>query len=283
MKVLVSAARGRTGSAIVQALRMRADAPLVRGMVHRSPGIDLPGVEWQAGDLHDAASVEAAMRGVDAIVHYAPAFDAAEVDIGRRMIDTAGRLGVRRFVHVSVIHPEIAALPNHRAKLAVESHLVDSGLDWTVLRPQHYMQNVEPRAAVESGFVSMPYPVTTTLGQLDQHDLAEAAAKVLCENGHGQATYDLASDEHLSVEKICEIISNVSGRPVQARQVPVERAFERIEARMGSLPEYTASGLKTLFGYYAAHGIKGNSNVLRWLLGRPATSFEAYVRRSLAR
>ena len=45
-------------------------------------------------------------------------------------------------MYISVIHPEIDDLVNHKAKLAVESHLINSRLDWTVLRPQHYMQNI---------------------------------------------------------------------------------------------------------------------------------------------
>jgi len=37
-----------------------------------------------------------------------------------------------------------------------------------------------------------------------------------------------------------------------------------------------------LFDHYGRYGISGNSNVLSWLLGRRPTSFDQYVRRSLA-
>jgi hypothetical protein len=37
-----------------------------------------------------------------------------------------------------------------------------------------------------------------------------------------------------------------------------------------------------LFDHYGRYGITGNPNVLTWLLGRPPTSFDEYVQRSLA-
>ena len=33
--------------------------------------------------------------------------------------------------------------------------------------------------------------------------------------------------------------------------------------------------------HYTAHGLSGNANVLRWLLGREPTTFAAFVKREL--
>ncbi|MGD9944374.1 MAG: SDR family oxidoreductase [Burkholderiaceae bacterium] len=284
MKALVSAARGRTGSRIISALLARPDCPAIRGMVRGATERDPapPGLEWHRCDMRDDAAVSRAVQGVDAVIHYAPAFDPDEASFGRRMIAAARRHGAKRFIYISVIHPGIRALPNHRAKLEVESCLVDSGLDWTILRPQHYMQAIDPCAAVAAGFVEMPYPVATRLGQVDMRDLAEAAAQVLCEPGHGHATYDIASDEHLSVEDICQRIAMASGRPIEPRAIPVDEFLARVRHRRGPLTPYAEAGFRTLFDYYAAHGIRGNSNLLRWLLRRSATSFSDYASRRLA-
>jgi len=151
-----------------------------------------------------------------------------ETIMGTGMIDAAQTLGVRRFVYISVIHPEIDDLINHKAKLAVEAHLIKSRLDWTVLRPQHYMQNIAVAKVVQDGRLVMPYPITTRLGHVDMQDLAEAAARVASEDGHSSATYDISAEENLSVEEICKIISRISGKSVQAQAIDPSQLIEII-------------------------------------------------------
>jgi uncharacterized protein YbjT (DUF2867 family) len=46
--------------------------------------------------------------------------------------------------------------------------------------------------------------------------------------------------------------------------------------------DWRSDAMTRLFDHYGRYGITGNPNVLSWLLGRPPTSFEAYVRRSMA-
>ena len=87
---------------------------------------------------HDAVVFSAGAGGGNPARTYAVDRDAAT-----RVIDAAGRAGVRRFVMVSYF----GASPNHgvpqddpffayaEAKAAADAHLRDSGLDWTVLGP----------------------------------------------------------------------------------------------------------------------------------------------------
>jgi len=279
MRVLVSAANGKTGRHVIAALQAHPTPPSIRAFA-RSPIADGEGVEPFQGDLDDPSSRRAAMEGIDAVIHYGPPLDPREISMGTGMIDAAKAAGVRRFVFVSVLHPEIDDLVNHQAKLAIENHLISSGMDWTVLRPQHYMQNIDVRRAVSEGFIAMPYPPETVLGHVDMVDLAEAAAKVTLEAGHSYATYDIAANEHLSVIDICREIARQAGRPVEARSITPGFLIEMIE-RHRPLTTYSIEAFHRLFGYYARNGIYGNANVLGWLLGRPPRSFADYVRRSL--
>lgn len=278
MTVLVSAAEGRTGRCIVAALRARNDAPPIRAMVRRAGGEGGAGVQTVVCNMDDPADLSQAVKGVDTVVHYGPPLHPRETAMGIGMIDAARAAGVRRFVFISVIHPEIDQLVNHRAKLAIESHLIDSRLDWTVLRPQHYMQNIDVQRVVAEGRLVMPYPVETTLGHVDLRDLAEVAAKVAIEDGHSHATYDIACADHLSVRDICAVISRVSGRAIEPVETSVAQRIAQIAERRGPLAPYTVDAFERLFGYYARMGIAGNPNVLTWLLNRPPTRFEDYVR-----
>lgn len=279
MKILVGAPHGRTGRHVIDALRQRPEALEIIGLSRESEPT-LTDVTIIKGDMEDSAVVLRAMSEIDAVVYYGPPLSSRETFIGVGMIDAAVKAKVGRFILISVIHPEIDDLMNHQAKLAVEAHLINSGLDWTVLRPQHYMQNVDVLRAVEHRALAMPYPPETTLGQVDLNDVAEAAAKVAVESGHSFATYDLASNEHLSVIEISRLLSETTGVPIRADRISVETLLQRWQ-QGHEVDRYTVNAFHRLFGYYSRHGIYGNANVLTWLLGRPATSFKAFIEREL--
>jgi uncharacterized protein YbjT (DUF2867 family) len=277
---LVTAANGRTGQHVIAALRSRPETGSIRGFALRPvQSAD----ETAQGDMCELRSIEHAVKGVDTVIHYGPAMHPRETAMGTDMIDAAQAAGVRRFVYISVIHPEIENLLNHKAKLAVEAHLVNSRLDWTVVRPQHYMQNIPVAKVVADGRLVMPYPVTTRLGHVDMQDLAEAVATVASEGGHSYATYDISAEEDLSVENICQAIARISGTFIQAKAIDPYALIDIIKAHWrGPLSDYSIEGFHRLFGYYARHGIRGNARVLTWLLNRPPGTFDGYVRRCLA-
>jgi uncharacterized protein YbjT (DUF2867 family) len=69
MKLLITGATGKVGSRLAKRLAMRGDR--VRALVRDPARADLPGIELAIGDLLDEASLAAAVRGVDAVVHCA--------------------------------------------------------------------------------------------------------------------------------------------------------------------------------------------------------------------
>lgn len=239
----------------------------------------------RSGDLLDRAALFEAMRGVDTVIHLGPGLQQKETTMGEFVIDAAKRAGVGRFIYISVIHPQIDYLMNHRAKRMVEDYLIGSRLNFTILRPQHYFQNVAVRDAVESGAFALPYSMERPLGFVDMADLGAAAALVATAPGHDFATYDIASNEHLSGNEIASLLSDISGRSVSPARMPLQDfidGYAKYLAFDETGVDWTADAITRLFTYYDRYGIRGNGNVLTWLLGRPPTSFAEYVRRELA-
>jgi hypothetical protein len=145
------------------------------------------------------------------------------------------------------------------------------------------MQNIDVGRVLASGQLVMPYPIETRLGHVDMADLSECAAKVALEPGHSFASYDVAADQHLSVVDICEVITRLSGKTITPGAITPDQLVPAIAKHWdGPLSRYSIGAFHRLFGYYARHGISGNPNVLRWLLGREPTSFDSYVSRVLA-
>ncbi|MFM5923512.1 MAG: NAD(P)H-binding protein [Novosphingobium sp.] len=271
MRILVSAANGKTGRHVIDQLLKRHDNVTIRAFARAPVSRVDPRLEMVLGDMDDPAARARAAEGVDAVIHYGPPVDPRETAIGTGMIDAAVAAGVHQFTYVSVIHPQIEDLPNHTAKLAVEGYLINSGIEWAVIRPQHLMQNVNVLQVIEDGVLAMPYAPELVLGHVDLGDVAEAAIKVTCESGYTYAAFDADGGENLCALEICTIIEELSGRKIAYKQLSAD---DQIAIRMAGKPitNYTIEGYHRVCSYYSRRGMHANPHVLRWLLGRaPAT------------
>jgi nucleoside-diphosphate-sugar epimerase len=141
------------------------------------------------------------------------------------------------------------------------------------------MQNVLSHwnEMVSDGVYRVPYGVDAPLSLVDLEDVAEVAAKVLTSSGHQGAIYELAGPEALSPAEIARVLSECLQRPVDAESFPVSEWVE--QARADGLGDYPIEALTKMFRYYDQFGLRGNPQVLEWLLGRrPVTLGEAVER-----
>ncbi len=279
--ILVTGAAGKTGRAVLRALR-DCEAP-ARALVRRREQEEVARAagarDVMRGDLRDPQAMVQATAGAAAVYHIAPNMSPDEIEIGRTVLAAAHRAGVRRFVFHSVLHPQTEAMSHHWRKLRVEEQLLETGLPFTILQPAAYMQNVlaQRQRLLEEGSYSVPYDRATRIAMVDLVDVAEVAAKVLTEDGHLGATYELCA-ENLTQDEVAAQLGEALGRPIRAVTVPLERW--RAQARSSGLDEARCEALLTMFRFYQRHGFTGNRNVLRWLLGREPTSFRDFASRA---
>ena len=281
--ILVTGASGRTGRRIVQAIAARGAT--VRALVRRpeaEAAVRQAGaVQVCHGDLNDSDAMERAMAGAAQLLHICPPMHPQEDGIARVLIALARRQSLGRFILYSVLHPLLADVPHHARKLEAERALVDSGQTYTILQPSRYMQQLVAiwQQVIETGVHSMPFSTSAKFSVVDLGDLAEATARIATEAGHEGATYQLAGPELLSQDDMARILTELLGRPVRAVAKSPEDA--RNEAVAAGLPAYRIETLARMNAHYDAHGLIGNPNVLRWILGREPTSFATFVRREL--
>lgn len=277
--ILVTGAAGKTGRAVIHALAARGE--VVRALIKQdsqAAAVEAAGAaEWTSGSLLDRRTLDTAVAGVRAIYHICPNMHPDEVAIGDAIIAAAQNAGVEQLVYHSVLHPQTETMPHHWNKLRVEERLLAAQLPFTILQPAVYMQNVLAnwQAIVTAGVYRVPYPVSTRLSYVDISDVAAAAAVVMTEGGHTNATYELVGTPPLSQTEVAEIFSKVLDRPVTAQEMPIS-AWERDAAAAG-ISGFALNTLKQMFDYYREFGLAGNTNVLRWLLGRAPCSFEDFV------
>jgi uncharacterized protein YbjT (DUF2867 family) len=232
--------------------------------------------------MDDPHAWSRAVRGTDAIYHICPNVSPDEIAFAKALIAAATELGVRRLVYHSVLHPQIEAMPHHWAKLRVEEMLLASALDFTILQPTAYMQNslAQWDLMKREGIYRVPYPVETRLSLVDLDDVAEAAAIVLTTGGHSAATYELVGTLPLNQIETAETFGWALKKTIRAETEAIEAWEQR--ARSAGMDEYQLETLTKMFRAYARDGLKGNPNVLGWLLGRPPTSLVAFAARSAA-
>jgi uncharacterized protein YbjT (DUF2867 family) len=282
--ILVTGAGGKTGKAVIKALVARG-VPVrafVRSSAHEAALTAMGVREVVAGAMDDVDSLSRAVRGMNAIYHICPNVNPHEVVFAKAIITAVTNLGVSRLVYHSVLHPQIEAMPHHWNKLRVEEMLFSSGLDITILQPTTYLQNslAQWDLMKRDSIYRVPYPIETRLSLVDLDDIAEAAALVLTNDGHSGATYELVGTPPLSQIEIAETFGRALNKPVRAEAESVEAWDQR--ARSAGMDDYSCETLIKMFRAYARDGLKGNPNVLGWLLGRPPTSLAAFAARTAA-
>jgi len=280
--ILVTGASGKTGRAVVAALA-RAGAP-TRALVRRPSQIEaltnLGAGQVIPADIRLAPELRRAVENTRAVYHICPNIHPEEVEIGRSVIAAAKQAGVEHLVLHSVLHPQTEQMPHHWNKLRVEEALLESGLNFTILQPTAYMQNLLAgwKVITEEGVLRNPYPVETRLSLVDLEDVAEAAVRVLTTGGHTAAIYELAGTPPLAQTEVAAILTDALGRPVRAEAESIQ-GWE-VRARSAGLGDQQRATLIRMFHYYERHGLIGNPNTLRWLLGHEPTGLAEFARRA---
>jgi NAD(P)H dehydrogenase (quinone) len=283
--ILVTGAAGKTGNAIVTALA--AAGVRVRAMVRRPEQAAalqaLGATEAVVGSFEDADSLRRAATGALSVYHICPNVSRHELAYAQAVASAARDCQVRRFVYHSVLHPQIEAMPHHWRKMRVEEMLMSADFAVTVLQPTAYMQNLLGawRSIAVDGVWTIPYPADTRISLVDLDDVAAAAARVLTQEGHDGATYELVGTTPLSQREVAAAIGAALGKKIRVEQQNVE-AWQARAAAAGM--EANARGdLAAMFRYYASHGLRGNPNTLRALLGRAPSDLSRFLKRQVAR
>ncbi|MFE3176124.1 NmrA family NAD(P)-binding protein [Amycolatopsis sp. NPDC059090] len=260
--VLVTGATGTVGSALIPALQARGST--VRAMTRGRP---VDGVETVIADLRDPASIAAALKGVDAVFLNSPsAPDAAELQI--QFANLARDAGVNRLVLLS----QYAARADSPVRFLrwhaeVEAHVEKIGLDYTVLRPNLYLQALlNFSATIAQGFFAAPIG-DAAVSVIDTRDISAAAAAVLTGTGHSGRTYTLTGPRAVTHAEIAAALSAATGRDIAFHDAPADQFAA---ALTGLLPSWQIGGLVEDYAHYARGEAAEVHTSVADLTGRPA-------------
>jgi len=275
--VLVTGATGRVGSVITAELSHRGHS--VRAAVRR---LGRQSASWPRFttevefDFDRPSTIEAALDGVDRVFLIARPGDEEADRAARPLVAAMQRRHVRHVVNLTAMGVE--ALPDTGLR-KVECAIEDSGVGFTHLRPNFFMQvfTAEPLlSAIRLRHVLAVPAGEARLSFVDARDVALVASVALSEPGHVGRAYTLTGGKAISHHEVAEVIAIASGVPV--RYVPIDDGVARRVIVDSGLSESRAT---RLLGFYA-HVREGHcspvSGDIERVLGCPATTFTAFAR-----
>ncbi|WIB69948.1 NmrA/HSCARG family protein [Curtobacterium sp. MCBD17_026] len=232
--IAVFAATGSQGGAVTDALLARGAT--VRALIRdtgseKAAALAERGVELARVDVADAASLAAALEGVDAFWFMTTppggmqdADTAGETAQGIALTDAAAAARVPRVVFSSVGGAERDShVPHFDSKYRVEEHLVALGLVTTIVRPVFFMDNFRWFApTTEDGtlVLRLPFPDDVVLQMIAARDVGAVAATALLDPDAVPATIEIAGDARTGSE-IAAAFAEHTGMPARYEALPL--------------------------------------------------------------
>ncbi len=143
----------------------------------------------------------------------------------KAIIDAAKKAHVKQIVHLGVFTVKPDCYDPHFAwHQMIEAYIKESGISYTFLHPNCFMQNLTGfYGNVKDGKVRL-YAKDKKLGWIALEDVAEAAAKILAEGPSKHHAKDYwFSTESLNIEEIAKILSEVTEKKFSADGQPPEQ------------------------------------------------------------
>jgi uncharacterized protein YbjT (DUF2867 family) len=273
--VFVTGGTGQVGRAAVRAL-LEFGAQVAVGTrdpaaVHALFGEPVAAVPL---DFDSPAALRSALAGTRRLFLCPPSLrEDAKAAVAAALLDAAAAAGVERVAVLSGISAaHDAASVSRRIELAAER----SGIAWTHLRPNHFMQNYGTVYAesIRRGRIDF-FTGAGRTSLVDVGDLGAAAAVALTGEGHARRIYALTGPEALDHHQIAEILTRVTGRKVEY----AARSHDdtRRALRAVGVPEPVIEASLARFAETEADVFAPVHGDLPRLIGRAPTTFEQYA------
>jgi uncharacterized protein YbjT (DUF2867 family) len=271
-KTLITGATGVLGRAIVKSA---IDAGLAVRQGVRNPSKAAPGAEAVHFDYADSSTISPALAGVSALVLMAPPLDANAPALLGPAVTAAKAAGVQHIVLISAF----GVNHNEQAPMRIVEHLViDSGVPYTILRPNFFMENFS--AGFLASSIRKQHAIFLAAGDgktsfVSVEDIAAAVTASLKQPLTGKE-FDLTGPTALDHSEVARVIAEVSGQATAYHALTEEQMLEG--ARAQGMPEPIVAYLAMLYAIVRAGFAAGISGDLEAITGKKPTSFGAFAR-----
>ena len=275
--ILVTGATGKTGSATAKSLSDMGEKfrVLIRNEAKKQE-LESLGAEVIIGSIENVEAVEQSMDGIDTVLILLPNSE-GQLKLEKQLVDSAKQSGAKKIVKMSSIEatPD-ATSPNTKFHRESVEYIKQSGLSWTMVKPNFYMQNLLASAGTikDQGKIFLPMGEGKT-GMIDTTDVGKVLAKVLSEDGHESMNHEITGPEILSFYEVAEIFSQVLGTEVDYVDVPLAAYKETLGQFLTN--QWHLDAVIDLFKGIAEGGIEEKTDTFNALMGDAPKSLAQFV------
>jgi len=278
MMYLAIGGTGTVGRDVVAGL-LQQDATvrvLTRSQEHADTLPD--GATGVIGDMEDPTTYDRIFDDVDRLFLLNPV-SMTELHQGLAAVEEARRVGVDRVVYLSVQAPEtIAQAPHFASKIGVERALKESGLTYTILRPNNFYQNDYWFEEAIRTHGIYPQPIGSVgLSRVDTTDVAQAAVNALTKPGFKNETYTLAGPDVLTGADCADIYNDLLDQPVSYGGDDLDAWAAQMQSLM---PGWMIYDFRIMYDAFQTQGLAASDQQLeetRTILSREPRSFRSFA------
>ena len=280
--ILVTGASGNIGSEVVKQLLVVAPAVSIKAAVHSRQNVknvkDGDRVKVVPIDYNEPDTLREALKDVDKLFLLTPDVPNAP-DLASNAVSEAKKAGIRHIVKQSVMGADLEAdVGTMRLHRQVEEIIEQSGIPFTFLRPNEFMQNFinfhSPSIKGNNAFYIPLEDAKVSL--VDVRDIAAVAVKSLIdEDKHKNKTYLITGPEALSYHQVAETLSNATGRKISYVNISDKEA--RAAMKEIGMSDWLINTVSELSDYFRKGKASEVSSAVEEVTGRKPVSFSQFA------
>jgi len=281
--ILVTGASGNIGSEVVKQLSSATPAVKIKAGVHSAQSVkkvkDVDRVEVVLIDYNESETLREALKDVDKLFLLTPDVPNA-ADLASNVVIEAKKAGISHIVKQSVMGADLEAdVSTMRLHRQVEEIIEQSGIPFTFLRPNEFMQNFinfhSPSIKGNNAFYVPLEDAKVSL--VDVRDIAAVAVKSLIdEDKHKNKTYLITGPEALSYHQVAEILSNTTGRKINYVNISDEEAREAMKDI--GMSDWLINTVSELSEYFRKGKASEISSAVEEVTGNKPISFSQFAK-----
>ena len=278
--ILVTGASGNVGGEVLRQL-VAAKQP-VRAMYRsQAEAAKAPkGVATAVADFADPASLERALEGIEKVyLVCAPVPELVKLETNA--IEASKKKKIRHLVLNSAMGAGTFDASFPRWHRQVEQTLEKSGLAYSIVRPNSFMQNIvnfyAPTIRSEGRFYAAMKSARNSF--IDVRDIAAVIVKLLTTPGHEGKAYELNGPEAVSYSELAARISKIAGRPVQYVDLPPEELGKSMLST--GMPQWMVDALLELQRFYTEGRGGEVDDVVKKMIGREPIHLDQFLRENV--